>query len=274
MPKVTDNDYEQLAEDIVNAFIDDGTPLDESLYKKANDMGLLPDQIRQLSWRSNVKAHLDLFKKKAEDKIIEFPLADAARVIEKLYGDSQDSEQTKTASAHDEIDSAVDFFGSFETITIEKTAGCNAADKIDEKEARWLEKEPDLKERNIDARKRVKAAEALITQGILNERESYVDALNDLGSDLRKLAHYPEGQAEIREFVHEAVSCHDPSIEYILDDLGLTVTEEMKKVATIGDTSTNLHQKLSRAKNHFNAAKKASISLGLLRQKAKLLGSN
>ena len=270
MPRVTDNDYEQLAEDIVSAFIDEGTPLDESIYKKASDMGLLPDQIRQLSWRSNVKAHLDLFKKKAEDKIIEFPLADAAKVIERIY--SGEEEQTKTASDKAELATVVDFYGSFEstTTTIEKTAGC--ATKTDDKRGRrWLDKEPDLTKRNEDAEKKVKTAEALITQGILNEREYYIDALNDLASDLRKLAHYPEGQTEINEFVHEAVSVYDPSIEYILEDLGLKPTEEMKKVATIGDTSTKLHQKLSLAKNHFDAAKKASISLGILRKKAKLL---
>lgn len=265
MPHITDQDYESLSDEVTDAYVEEGVPLKETILKLAEEQGMLPDQIRQLCWRTNVKTHLNLFEKKAEDKVVEFPLADAEEIISEFYGGDVPEEAEKEAQFFDDIDER-DFFLGFDEPR-EKVAFDTS--KYDDRPISWLEKEVPVEDKRRGLKKRVKLAEEELNLRILSARESYLEGLEEVKSELRKMAAHPDGDHLIPEFAHEALSIHDSNVKFILKDLGLPVTDEMLKSATFADHKTPIHQKLAEAKRHFDDAIKQTISLKVLRKKTK-----
>jgi hypothetical protein len=114
---LNETQFEKLADSISEDFLKTGTPLEDGILKVAHEAHLNPDQIRQLARITNVRTHLELFEKSsADNKIVEFPVADPDKILEKFYG-----EPVKTAS----FDDAILDFGTplADNRPLEKTAG-------------------------------------------------------------------------------------------------------------------------------------------------------
>lgn len=260
MPYIDDKTYDSLAKQAVDAFINDNTPLGDSVYKIAEDMGMLPDQVKQLAWRSNTLAHLTLFEKKAEDKNIEFPVVNAEEVLKKLYNSTE--EKTAEAYTSKAKERVVDFYSPLHEEEFTKEASAYtplppfsqeiAKDSTDEK-----------RERAVFIMHKV--AEELETR-VVQHRDKYLEDVITLGEELRKLANNPLRDFEVPEFVHEAVTVHGKTAEHILKELNIEVKDSMRKTAALADTETTLHKLLSSAIHHRKEAFKAANALKLLKK--------
>jgi hypothetical protein len=79
-------DYESMADGIVDSFAARQEPLNSSILKIAKEHDMNPDQIKRLVEMSNVKAFLKLFKDPANrEKNIEFDVADPKKVLDDYY---------------------------------------------------------------------------------------------------------------------------------------------------------------------------------------------
>ena len=93
-------------------------PLENSVVKISEDMGLNPDQVQNLVQLANTLAHLSLFDQKDDgDKIVNFSPADPDNVMKQIYADGATPEAPTNGDAMRDLgpsqDSASDFFGDF-----------------------------------------------------------------------------------------------------------------------------------------------------------------
>lgn len=102
-------DFEKMARAVVDDYLKTSTPMEKTIIKVALDEGLNPDQIKNLVNMSNVMAHMTLFDKKAEDKIVEFEPADPASVLKHIYKSGEVEEVA--APAAPTPDRVADLFG-------------------------------------------------------------------------------------------------------------------------------------------------------------------
>lgn len=114
------DDVEKMAEAVVAEHLDEHTPLDEGLARKASTEGLNPDQVTNLVQLANVLTHLKLFDQKNDgDKIINFEPIDPNLVLKKVYSNTDPetgiSEKVivmeGNSSSGDPMRKALDFFG-------------------------------------------------------------------------------------------------------------------------------------------------------------------
>jgi len=106
-------DYENLAKEAVAKMVNESVPLNRSLVKISDSMGLNPDQIKALVQVANTLAHLDLFDRKNDgDKIINFTPADPDQVLKDVVT-SDDGCSCGSSCESDVADKIKDFFGDF-----------------------------------------------------------------------------------------------------------------------------------------------------------------
>lgn len=238
-------DYEKLATEVVQEYLQSSVPLNDGVYKRASEMGLNPDQIRQLVWAANTKAHLDLFEKQAEDKMVEFPVADADYVLRRLY---TPPEAQPLAVTSDKV--AADFFSSPLPVT-EKVAE-EAVEEVKEVSPKTA---ADRKAKQIILMR--KAAEELEIQTEV-AKEQYKQAVAELARELRKMG------AQHDEFEKDAFSLHGEEILPLLQDvrsaMNLKGALEAEKIACsyerVVDTDSREMQKLAEIKKAFDEALK------------------
>lgn len=262
MPYIDDKKYDRLAKDAVDAFTEDEVPLNDSVYKYAEAEGLLPDQVKQLVWRTNTLAHLTLFEKQAEDKNVEFEVADAQEILSRLYNNTEE----KTASAYTTRakERTVDFFtlpvGGGDT---EKTAAVEpmAIPPFDDAMPMYAS---DRKDEAVLAARKI-ASE--LENRVYAAREDYYETLNTLEYELKKLASHPTDSDRVYEFAHEAYTAHRDAGERVLADLSLGVNAGMRKTAALADLSDPLHLLFKRAVDARTDVFKNAAALELLEKK-------
>lgn len=259
MAKLTSADYDALSYEIVENYTSKGTPLTDSVYKIASEKSLLPDQVRQLAWQTNIKAHLDLFKS-AEDKVIEFPLADADSVIGKLFSDG--SLKKEASVSFSDPNAEEDFFGGFYSPPkiMEKVAS----------ETVMSEREIELGRQYLESR--LKLASDHFGQEVLSRRTEYIEAVEDLSSEIRKLA--TADRESVSDFIQEALTRYGEDVTLVLADAGLTIHAGTEKRATFYDPNEAIHQKLATAKNYFDATIAAIFSMRHTKEKLSKLGDS
>jgi len=81
---LTKYDYEKLAEEISDDFMENKTPLNDSIKVTAIKMELNPEQIKRLTESTNIKTYNKMFDEK-EDKTFDFELGDSKKVISDVY---------------------------------------------------------------------------------------------------------------------------------------------------------------------------------------------
>lgn len=239
-------DYEKLAGEAVAAYHNSGTPLNDSLYKVASDMGLNPDQVKQLVWGSNTKLHLDLFSKQAEDKMIEFPVADADYILRRLY---TPPEAQPLAVSSDKV--ASDFFSSPLPVT-EKVAHEEFSEEVKEVSVKTA---ADRRAKEIILMR--KAASELDIQTQV-AREQYTQAISELARELRKMgAQHDEFEKDAYAFYGDAVV---PMLQDVRHAMNVKTALETEKIACnyerVIDTDSPEMQKLAEIKKAFDEAVK------------------
>lgn len=183
-------DFEKMAREVVDGYLNQSVPLDSGLAKAAMDGGLNPDQIQNLVQLANSIAHLTLFDGKNDgDKIVKFNPADPDEVLKKVYQDDipecgGDDEGEDAVPGAPSMDDTTDFFGDFPDLSkkIRELTGQGSAPlSVD-----------DDSEDSAPARKSVviikirKVAEELKDREIASAFE-YQEELDKLASEFAKL---------------------------------------------------------------------------------------
>lgn len=250
-------DYERIVTGVVDNYFS-GVPLNDGVYKIACDMGLNPHQVRQVVWQANTKTHLALFEKRAEDKNVEFPVADADYIMRRMYT-PEEAQPLPVAAAAEKT--ASDFL---EPLVAEEPV---------EKIAGWADPEPVAVSPKLAAARREKtirtlekAAESL-QMSVMEERELYMDGVYKLAFDLRKLA-------DRAEFEKDAYALYGANILPVLNDLRSVYKQpalDTEKVASdyerLVDTRPREFKKLAAVKGHFDNAVKFAHTLKSLTSK-------
>ncbi len=214
------SDYEKLAEDLVQQY-HTGVPLNDGIYKLAMDMGLNPNQIKQLVWSTNVNTHLSLFQKAAEDKMIEFPVADADYVIKRLYTPPEEQPlPAKLAS-----DAAMDFYSPLAP-TMEKIA--EASDYAPEEKPISAKTAADRKAKSILSARKV--AEEMDMRRLASAHEA-AEGIHSLIWDVRRI------DFDRAEFEKDAFAIHGE--EALLPLNWLRELSHMEKAASEQLTSSH-----------------------------------
>lgn len=238
MPRLEKKDYEPLVDDIVNGYFNSGVSLTDGVYKKAEELGLAPDQIKQLVWQANTKTHLDLFEKKAEDKVIEFPLADVDKVMAKLY--AEPSPVKEAAAVNDALDFAqeVDF---------------NPQVKIAETVTEIPEPTKSKSNQIMFVRKLASELESVVLQKL----SEYQEVIFDGRAELRKLAEYKYSPSDLQQVSHDATSYYGQGVIPVLRDLKLYNDKVTHlKQASLPDTEDHVFKMVTKAKDVFDDAVK------------------
>lgn len=84
----TANDFEKFGEFAAKQYVEENTPLNETIVKIAEQNGLNPEQVKRVVENANIETHLRLMKT-AEDKYVEFPTADIQKVSSALEFDQE-----------------------------------------------------------------------------------------------------------------------------------------------------------------------------------------
>lgn len=248
-------DYERLTDQVVDAYFK-GTPLNDGILKVATELGLGPHQVKQLVWATNTKTHLTLFEKKAEDKNVEFPVADADYVMRRLLSppEAQPLPVAKTASAV-----TLDFFSEVEAPVI----------KVAQEIETSLEDRP-VSAKTAQARKdkmlrTMRKAASELEQNIYMEREGYADAIHKLAWELRK-----SGGRD--DFEKDAFALYGDEVLDTLNDVRAVYKHEVtsaEKLASavdrLVDDKTAQFKLLKTAREHFKEAIKYAGALKWLR---------
>jgi hypothetical protein len=241
-------DYERVADEVVSDYFA-GTPLNDSVYKRASDMGLNPAQVRQLVWQANTKTHLQLFEKKAEDKMVEFPVCDADYILKRMYAPAE--EQPLPMVSSEKV--AMDFYSPLETVTekvAEETWRVEAVQVSDATATRRRER----------ATRSMQKTASELEQQVLIERELYMDKLYKLAFELRKI--------DRDEFEKDAYAMLGDAVVPLLNDLrgvykhDATGSEKLASTyERVVDTNTKHYRELGALKGHYDNAIKYAHSL-------------
>lgn len=80
------DDYDKIAREIVDRFVKESASLTDGVTKKAEELELNPDQIKNLVHAANTIAHLALMDQKTDgDKYVEFDPVDPDAVLKNVY---------------------------------------------------------------------------------------------------------------------------------------------------------------------------------------------
>lgn len=265
MRNLRPEDYEKLAQTVVDTFIDHDTPLSDGVVKVARELELNPNQIRNLTQLSNVNAHLRLFEKRAEDKIVEFTPVDPRAVIHAVL---QESTTEKTASDDERYNRDLDFFGDFAQRKSEPT------EKLAEVEDNGKPAHgPDYRT-NLVLRLQ-KVAEELNSQR-LQHAHTYVEELDKLASEFAKLYGPDFGSFEkdaVSRFGQLAVpTLNDIRSRLRMDKIGMDTVSRITKVARVVDDETPEMLSLKKLIESATKSAECARSLDYLGEQAQQLG--
>ena len=261
MPYIDDKKYDALAKDAVTAFINENKPLNDSVYKMAHEIGMLPDQVKQLVWRTNTLAHLTLFEKKAEDKNIEFPVADASAILKRLYNEDS-AEKTAAAYTTRVKERTIDFFTPLNEF--EKTAEEQEFKAIPPFDSNVRRNTPETVYNNINLLRKV-ANELSIR--IHEHKENYLQKLSELEEKIRKIYTAYNGSEKIATFAHEAVTRHGDDGKKILHNMNVKIPSNAEKTAALADPHNPLHNLLDDIVRYRRLTIKTARALQLLQDK-------
>ena len=135
MRVLREKDFDKMAQRIVDDYLEREIPLTDGLAKISEEAELNPDQIQNLVHTANTLAHLTLFEKKSDDKVVEFSPADPDAVLKKVYRhgheipEGEDEACPESASS---IDQTSDFFGDFPDLSgkIREALGCSGEEEL------------------------------------------------------------------------------------------------------------------------------------------------
>lgn len=194
-------DYDKIAQEVVQDFMQQSKPLDESVASKARDMELNPEQIKNLVHAANALTTLAMMDAKTDgDKYVEFEPADAKTVLGKVYA-SGDKQAEQRTSASPETNNA-EFLGDLESQGLE---GCcsNGSDTKDENKTT----------KSVLIMRIQKAAEELEHQKLAAAHE-YREQLDKLAAEFARLY-----GPDVREFEKDAFDVHGESALPLIADL-------------------------------------------------------
>lgn len=249
MKLLTPKDYEELAKEAEAKYFE-GSSLNDFVFEKAGELELNPEQIKQLCWQANTAVHLSLFEKKAEDKMIEFPVADPAYVMKRMYRPAEDQPMAVDSSTK----IASDFFTPL-NVNLEKVANVEFT-------VEPVETETSKIQRRSNATMTMRKVAEQLEDKSLQETELYKMKIAALGIELRK-------SNESEDLEKDAYALFGDSIIPILTDLRnarheketIENTKLASSVERLVDTGANSFSKLIEVKNHFeNAIKAASAA--------------
>lgn len=254
MANFTQKDFDAHGERISQDYITERIPLEEGIYKVATEKGLNPTQVNQLVWSTNTKTHLALFDKKAEDKIIDFPLADASSVILRIYGDDAEEPEEKNASADVVHDFYAPLAAPVKTAEVHETPAMRQA-------------VPD----HVKVLTLRKLASVLESK-VLGARLDYEEKVYEIGTELRKIAQHPDmTQEDWRTLQIDAASALGEYRENILRDTKLLDKSSTVKTAEVYDDSHTVIASLREAEALYLSAVKYAQNLAYLRKNASAL---
>ena len=256
-------DYEKMAKEAVAKMVNDSVPLNRSLVKIADSMGLNPDQIKALVQVANTLAHLDLFDRKSDgDKIVNFTPADPDQVLRDVVtsdGDSCCSSSGSSGSA----DKLQDFFGDFSSdpAPTDSSALANVGQVLNE-----ATNDPTPRRHQIMIIKIRKVAEEL-KQKKLAALHQYGVERDKLASEFAKLY-----GPKFEEFEKDAIDVHGADIVPILSELRHELrmprikVAVFEKTARLVDSDTAEMQKFGRMKAFLEEVTACDAGLELLKR--------
>lgn len=253
MKRLTDRDFEQLANQVVDQYFTQNVPLTDGVHKVAEELGLTPDQVNQIVWQTNAKTHLTLFEKQAEDKVVEFPLADARTIVERLYTSPEMSAMPGITGF--DCDTTSDFYGDL-PVDAMKMAGedLSIIEEMSEAQAAHNQRRASYVKTAQQASLEKLAYE--VEQELYSHKFTY-DALTDnISYEIRKLANDPRvDQSEIIQLQQDLLSEYGDDIKPVLIDTGLDSHLDIPERTKVGFVSSNgmpLFKKYAQAKDEFD----------------------
>lgn len=260
MARITKKDYESLAQKVADDYFDNGVSLTDGVLKIAEDKGMAPAQVRQLTWQANTKVHLALFDKKAEDKNIEFDLGDADAVLEQIYSDVKPTE--KEAQAREPSLDWSDFYGDLSVM--EKAASDKESVLPDDK----VTNEALNYSRHVALIRKV-ASE--LESRVLQSQIAYDESVQGINETTRRIQNHPDyDQRKFAQVRLDLQSRHGEEILPVLGDLrgwGSDSDFPVTKRAScqVVDDTDELFKRVEQAKEHFDDAVKCAHALNKLR---------
>lgn len=114
-PRYKDQDYQKLAQAIVDDFIKEDVPLQESYSKVARDLELNAHEARRLLEATNVNAHLSLFEKMGNDhRYVEFTTLDPQNVGEMAFAKTASADRIRGYSAEPVVMDEMAYFNTLD----------------------------------------------------------------------------------------------------------------------------------------------------------------
>lgn len=243
MTHITENDYKKLAEAVADDLILNKIPLNDSVSKLASSMDMSQEQVKRLCETTNNSTFGKLFHSKdktASDRIVEFEVADANKVLNTAI--KQASVSYTPASTESYLLDYAPLVDSTITATLEiKTA---------------FELRPEsTPRRETDTRVLQKTLNHLRSEKTAAELE-YIDTVTNISNEFKRL--YPE--IVFTAFEKSALALHGESacdsLAFIRDSLGLPAVTynipQIQKTAGVIDTSAAVFTKLAHALDTYN----------------------
>lgn len=221
-------DYDKLAQHIVNDFIESEVPLSDGVLKVAKEMALHPNHIENLVQLSNKLAHLRLFEKKSGDKIVEFETVKPRDVLQRFYADAPAEKVAEDLSRNRELD----FFGDYEEPSEDEQ------EKTAEETVPELDPKREHPEKTSQLTLKIrKVAEELDSRRLQAEWE-YVEELDKLAAEFAKLY-----GPNFEEFEKDAAAAFGTVAQPIMNDIRSRLRLEPKelsleKTSRLADTDT------------------------------------
>ncbi len=176
MARITESDYKKLAEAVSNDLIQGQIPLNESISKLATSMALNQEQVHRLCEAANNTTFGALFAsrdKTASDRIVEFDIADADKVLGHVI---------KEAAHHDGLDEAVSLYeyrslAEVSEDPFDKTAAAPPEEPVEVVTQRSAERDVRTLRKTLSELRHMKTA----------SEYAYMDAVQSLHSRFKRL---------------------------------------------------------------------------------------
>ena len=227
-------DYEKLAKNVVNDFIEKEIPLADGVLKVASEMDMGPEHLRNLVQISNKMAHLRLFEKKAEDKFIEFEPADPRKILKAMF--AKMSSETEKTAADEGYDRDADFFGEFSMSSEETTKEAETTEPLSEEKLEHPHK------RDISLLALRKTAEDLHSRKLQAEF-GYLEEMDKLAAEFAKL-YGPDYDVFEKDALYHYGEVTVPILGDIrsrlrMPEINIGSSDTTKKLARLVDTGTS-----------------------------------
>jgi hypothetical protein len=251
MGYASERDYKKLAEAVATDFIDQQIPLNDSITKLAKSMDLNQEQVARLCEAANNATFTNLFKNKdktASDRVIEFDIADAKKILGTQIKNASTSTYSEDISTYDlrplQDEMHQQRHGDVEIQSFEPD-GNGGFNKV------GFELRPESRpSEEVDRRIAAKVLETLRSQKLAASME-YLDTVHELRNQFRRVYDVlPFGQFEKQACAVFGVAARAPlnEIRKLMNqpqvDYDFTT---LAKTAGIVDDTTNEMQLLHKA---------------------------